>query len=82
MNLTEKQIAEAFSTHEFKSTYSYFSDTIKWNVVGKELLHGREAVISSCEQSSNYLANITTEFKEFKVIADADCGCCLPIAEY
>ena len=68
--LTISQIAEAFSRHEFEQTYSYWLDTIRWNLIGDEQLNGKEQVLQSCRQSADYLASVTTRFRQFAVIAD------------
>ena len=45
MSLVMDQIAEAFCSHRFAVTYPYMAGEIKWNIVGREELMGREAVI-------------------------------------
>ncbi len=47
MSLDIHQIAEAFCSYKFVVTYPYMADEIKWNIVGREELMGREAVIDS-----------------------------------
>lgn len=68
MNLTTAQIAEAFSRHDFATTYPYLSDDVQWNLVGKETLSGKETVITTCEQSAAYLKTVTTTFSRFFVV--------------
>jgi limonene-1,2-epoxide hydrolase len=82
MNLTIKEIAEAFSTHKFKIAYPYFLDNIHWNLVGSNPVKGKEAVISNCDQSAKYMASIVTKFMRFKVIAAVDCVVIDSLAEY
>ena len=45
MGLDIHQIAEAFCSYRFAVTYPYMADEIKWNIVAREELMGREAVI-------------------------------------
>jgi len=44
------QVAEAFSNHRFAATYTYMAAGIKWNIVGREELLGREALINAPRQ--------------------------------
>ncbi len=46
MSLDIHQIAEAFCSWRFTETYPYMADEIKWNIVGREGLVGRAAVIA------------------------------------
>lgn len=69
MSLTNSQIAEAFSRHDFQSVYEYLSDTIVWDIVGGEQCAGRENVIEACESSAQYLATVSTHFLKFRVLS-------------
>ncbi len=68
MELTIKQIAEAFSNHNFEITYPFVSHNIQWNMVGGELIIGKENVIKTCEQSANYIKTVETKFSKFLVL--------------
>ncbi|SFI04911.1 nuclear transport factor 2-like protein [Halpernia frigidisoli] len=68
MELTIKQIAEAFSNHNFEITYPFISDNIQWNMVGGEHMLGKETVIKTCEQSASYLKTVETTFSKFLVL--------------
>ena len=65
LELNCKQIAEAFSKHDFDSTFPYIADTIQWIMVGGERIMGKEKVIQTCEQSANYLKTVQTSFSKF-----------------
>src|SRR5215216_2995592 len=52
LGLDIDQIAEAFCSYRFVVTYPYLSDQIKWNIVGREELIGRDAVIDRCDKSA------------------------------
>ena len=67
MSLDIHQIAEAFCSYRFAMTYPYMSDEIKWNIVGREELMGREAVIDRCEESAKYLGTVSTTFTKLKI---------------
>jgi hypothetical protein len=59
MSLNMDQIAAAFCSWRFDVTYPYMADEIIWNIVGKEALVGREAVIAECEKSAKFLETVT-----------------------
>ncbi|MBD2757892.1 nuclear transport factor 2 family protein [Spirosoma sp. BT704] len=67
--MTNQQIAQAFSRHDFASTYPYLSDTIRWNLIGSQLLTGTQSIITACEQSAAYLQTVTTTFDKFLVLS-------------
>lgn len=82
MELTIKQIAEAFSNHNFETAYPFLSDKIQWNTVGGELILGKEKVIETCKQSSNYLKTVTTNFSKFLVLDSGDYVTIDSVSEY
>ncbi|QHV99097.1 nuclear transport factor 2 family protein [Spirosoma endbachense] len=67
--MTIQQIAEAFSRHDFASTYPYLSNTIQWNLIGSQVLIGTQDIIAACEQSAAYLKTVTTTFDMFLVLS-------------
>jgi len=67
MNLESHQIAEAFCRWRFTEVYPYFADDIKWNAVGRKEYVGREAVMAQCEESTKFLATVTTLFDRLKI---------------
>ena len=66
--LTKEAIAKAFSKGNFEMTYPYLSDDIEWNVIGDEIVRGRENVINKCKQTRRYFDSITTQFLVSNVI--------------
>jgi ketosteroid isomerase-like protein len=72
VNSTNSQIAEAFSRHDFAATYPHMADDIRWTVVGDRVIAGRDGVIAACTESAGFLSAMTTTFRSFRVIADAD----------
>ena len=58
MSLNIDQIAEAFCSYRFAATYPYMADEIKWNIVGREELMGREAVIGRCGEAAKFLETV------------------------
>ena len=82
MNLTNQQIAEAFSKHEFERTYPYLSDTIQWNLVGNEEIAGKEGVMRTCTESAAYFDTVTTTFIQFVVLTGDDFVVIDSLADY
>ena len=67
MSLDIDQIAEAFCSHKFVVTYPYMADDIKWNIVGREELIGREAVIDRCDKSAKFLETVSPTITKLKI---------------
>jgi hypothetical protein len=72
MELTNEQIAEAFSRHDFEASYPYLADDVRWNIVGERLVESKENVISVCRESAAYLTGVTTDFGKFRSIITND----------
>lgn len=72
MSLTQQEIAEAFSRHDFGAAYGYLAGGVVWNLVGGQQLVGRDSVIAECENSANYLATVETRFTKFRLLAGED----------
>ena len=68
MSLDTHQIAEAFCSHRFAETYPYIADEIKWNIVGREEVLGREAVIARCAESMKFLETVSPTITKLKII--------------
>ncbi len=73
MTLSIEQVARSISGHTFADAYPYLTDTVRWNMVGGELLEGKDAVVQACDASAAYLSGVTTTFDSFKVIVADDC---------
>ncbi|WP_460674408.1 nuclear transport factor 2 family protein [Larkinella ripae] len=82
MKLTNQQIAEAFSKHEFELTYPYLSDAIQWNLVGSERIRGKEGVMQTCKESAAYFDTVTTTFAQFVVLTGDDFVVIDSLADY
>ena len=82
MELTNEQIAEAFSRHDFEVTYPYLTDDLRWNLVGERLVEGKEEVIAVCRESAAYLTGVTTDFVKFRTVVTDDCVVVDSVAEY
>ena len=82
MELTNEQIAEAFSHHDFEAAYPYLTDDIRWNLVGERRVEGKEKVIAVCRESAAYLTGVTTDFGKFRSVITDDCVVIDSVAEY
>lgn len=65
-----RTVAEAFSRHEFASTYDQIADDVTWFLPGSAPILGKEAVVAACEQTLADLTETRTEFVRFLVVAD------------
>ncbi len=73
MSLNMDQIAEAFCSHRFAETYPYMADEIKWNIIGREELIGREAVIAQCNKGVKFLETVSTTYLKLKTYRAETC---------
>jgi hypothetical protein len=67
MSVDIDQIAEAFCSHRFVVTYPNMVDEIKWNIVGREELMGRELIIGRCDKSAKFLETVSTTITKLKI---------------
>ena len=67
MSLGSYQIAETFCSHRFAETYPYMAGEIKWKIIGRAELVGREAVIGRCVESAKFLETVSTTFLKLKI---------------
>lgn len=77
-----REIAEAFSRHRFDEAYEHLAPDIVWVLVGGDRIEGRETVISLCKETLTGLADTTTEFERFLVIADETAAAVDVVARY
>ena len=54
-------------------TYPYLADEIKWSIVGKEELVGREAVIAQCDKSAKFLETVSATITKLKIYRAETC---------
>lgn len=72
MALTNRQIAEAFSGHQFDRTFDRLAEDIRWDLVGQQALVGKAAVVAALEESAAQLAGVTTTFDSVTVVGGGD----------
>ena len=82
MQLTNEQVAAAFSGHDFEATFPYLADDIRWNILGDKLVEGKERVVATCRQTAGYLAGVTTSFARFRTLVAGDSVVVDSLAEY
>ena len=82
MELTNEQIAEVFSHHDFEAAYPYLRDDVRWNIVGERPVEGKERVIAVCRESAAYLTGVTTDFGKFRSVITDNCIVIDSVAEY
>jgi limonene-1,2-epoxide hydrolase len=82
MELTNQQIAEAFSHHDFEAAYPYLTEDVRWNIVGQRRVEGKEKVIAVCRESAAYLTGVATDFVKFRTVVTDDCVVIDSVAEY
>ena len=80
--LTITDIATAFSRHEFAVAEPYIAEDIEWTLVGTATLVGKAEVIAACEQAALDLAEVSTEFSRFSVVANDEAAAVETVAEY
>lgn len=79
---TIAEIADAFSRHAFAQTYPHLRDDATWTLVGERQIVGRADVVSACEESASYLADVRTTFSRYRVVTGEDCVVIDSQAEY
>ncbi|MEJ7681863.1 MAG: nuclear transport factor 2 family protein [Segetibacter sp.] len=47
---TTNKLSEEFSKGNFEFCYNHFTDDIQWNIVGADIIKGKDAVIAYCDK--------------------------------
>ena len=82
MQSLNKQISLEFSGGNFKFTYEYLADDVCFNIVGNEIITGKDAVIEFCTKTAKYFSEATVKFNLDNIIADNDCVAINGTAEF
>lgn len=82
MGTSNRDVAEAFSRHEFEKTFEWMAPDIRWDVVGDRLVEGAEAVRAVCAESAAWLASIRTTFRRFDLLSGDGFVVADTLAEY
>jgi ketosteroid isomerase-like protein len=68
--LDVQQIAEAFSGHQFSTTYDHLAADVRWVLPGDDPIEGKDAVVAACESSAAEMAQLSrVEFTRFLAVA-------------
>lgn len=79
---TIQQVAEAFSSHQFREIYAFLHPQVEWTLVGAARLEGIDQVRYACEQSLAQLEQTSTQFLRFKTVAGPDAVAIDSVATY
>ena len=77
-----REVAEAFSRHEFRDVYPALAPDVVWTAVGARQFVGRQAVVDACEQTLTALADTHVAFTRFVVVADGATAAVDTVARY
>src|ERR1700744_1412271 len=72
MQPTNKQISLEFSGGNFEYTYDYLADDVSFNIVGNELISGKDKLIEFCTKITEYFTTVSTKFSLDNIIVDSD----------
>jgi len=72
VNPTIREMAEAFSRHQFDATYPFILEKAEWTLVGGEQIRGKADIVRTCEESVIDMKGVETTFTRFKVIPTDD----------
>ena len=82
MQSLQKQIALDFSGGKFEATYIYLADDVTFNIVGGQLLTGKQAVTEFCTQIAEYFKTVPPKAVLDNVIVGDDCVAINGTAEF
>ena len=82
MQSIQKEIALAFSGGNFEFCYEYFADDVVFNIVGNDVVTGKEALIEFCNKTAQYFATVTTKFEMDNLIVGDNCVAINGTAEF
>ena len=69
--MDDRQVAEAFSGHRFRTTYDRFAPDVRWVLPGQASIEGKDAVVAACEASTAEMARLASRsFTRFVSVAD------------
>ncbi|MDF2585163.1 MAG: hypothetical protein K0R33_3806 [Mycobacterium sp.] len=65
-------IALAFSTHRFEESLPHLARDIRWTIVGYMVLEGSDAVVRTCRETRESLADTEADMQRCVVAAQGD----------
>lgn len=75
-------IALAFSTHRFEDSLPHLARDVRWTIVGYMVLEGADAVIRTCSETLESLADTETTMSRCVVAAQGDVVAVDTVARY
>jgi SnoaL-like domain len=75
-------IALAFSTHRFEESLPHLARDVRWTIVGYMVLEGSDAVIRTCSETRESLADTETSMQRCVVAAQGDVVAVDTVARY
>lgn len=75
-------IALAFSTHRFEESLPHLAKDVRWTIVGYLVLEGADAVIRTCAETRQSLADTETSMLRCVVAAQGDVVAVDTVARY
>ncbi|CDO05254.1 nuclear transport factor 2 family protein [Mycolicibacterium cosmeticum] len=67
-----RAVALAFSTHRFEDALGHLAADVRWTIVGYLVLDGADAVIRTCRETREGLADTVTEVDRCVVAGQGD----------
>lgn len=75
-------IGLAFSTHRFEESLPHLAPNVRWTIVGYMVLEGADAVIRTCTETRESLAETDTDLQRCVVAAQGDIVAVDTLARY
>jgi len=72
MPLSPREVAEAFSSHDFEPAFAHLSDAVVWRTPGDTPVEGRDAVVALCRTTAEALAETDVRRERFLVVDGGD----------
>ena len=72
----------AFSTHRFEESLQHLAKDVRWTIVGYMVLEGADAVIRTCGETRDSLAETDTDLQRCVVAAQGDVVAVDTLARY
>jgi hypothetical protein len=66
--MTPEQIARSFSGHDFEAVFPHLAESVEWDLVGADVIVGRDAVIGLCQATTTELTDTATDFTRFRTV--------------
>lgn len=72
MGLSRREVAEAFSGHQFEDAFTYLTEDVVWRMPGADGIRGREAVVAACRNTAAALTDTEIGVARFFVVDGGD----------